>query len=352
MQIIGKTVLIAPLNWGLGHATRCMVIIDKLLLLNCKVIVASDGAALTFLKREYPTLTFLELPGYNITYSKTPSLLKLKLALQSFFIYQVIRKEHKLISDCISDYDIDLIISDNRFGVFSNKVPCIYITHQLQVLSGFTTWLTSKIHQGFIKKFSGCWVPDLADNKSLAGNLAYTNNLDYKKIGVLTRLQKTECVEDIDVLFLISGPEPQRSILEQIFLEEIKKNTNYKIVLIKGKVENEQKIEVTDLLTVYNFANSIQINELLNRSKHVVCRSGYSTIMDLSVLQKKALLIPTPGQNEQEYLAKYLQEQEYLPFVVQDKFRFELIKMADNYKGLPIGKPLDDVMFLKLFTDL
>lgn len=351
MQISEKTVLIAPLNWGLGHATRCIVIINKLLALNCKVIVASDGAALEFLKQEFPNLHFLELPSYNITYAKNSYFFKIKLASQFFTIYKAICKEKIIISDWVDRYAIDLVISDNRFGAWSNRIPSVYITHQLQVISGVTTWLTSKIHQKIIKKFTTCWVPDFSSlESSLAGELGRVEGIKYENIGPLSRLKKENLPMNIDVLFLISGPEPQRSILENIFKDQIKNNSNLRIVLVGGKFESEQIINTNGLITYYNYATSNQMNDLLNSSKQIVCRSGYSTIMDLCVLNKKALLLPTPGQDEQEYLAQYLDKKGFLPYVKQDMFTMEALQLLEKSKGLPFDKPIDDLSFLKLFT--
>ncbi|UYW01288.1 glycosyltransferase [Flavobacterium agricola] len=353
MQISNKTVLLAPLNWGLGHATRCIVVIQHLQALNCKVIVASDGEALQFLKGEFPDLQFLELPSYKIKYAQSKFFFKLKLASQLFKIYKIYKAEKKVVAQWVFDYGIDLIISDNRMGVVSNQVPSVYITHQLTVLSGFSTWLTTKMHQQIIKQFTCCWVPDFEDaKKSLAGILAQADLLNIKKIGPLSRLYKTDVAITIDVLFLVSGPEPMRKQLENIFRKEIAQLTDKKMVLVCGLVEAEQRITINKQTTIYNFATSEQMNFLMNQAELIVCRSGYSTIMDLSLLQKKALLIPTPGQNEQEYLAEYLQSQNFLPFVPQAAFTFAALQIDTKYKGLPVGKPLPMLLIQQLLSEL
>ena len=352
MQILNKTVLIAPLNWGLGHATRSIVIIKALLDLKYNVIIASDGIALQFLKAEVPDLLFLELPSYNISYAKKTFFFKLKLMAQFFSVYKSVQAEKKMIEKWIALYKIDILISDNRFGVYSAQIPSIYITHQLRVFSGITTGITSLFHQQIIKKFTSCWVPDF-DNfeHSLAGKLSQSNKLTVSKIGPLSRLKKENIDEVIDVLFLVSGPEPQRTILENLFRNEIAKNSHLRLVLVGGLLEEQQRIEVTDLVTYYNYATSSQIETLMNSSKQIVCRSGYSTIMDLCALQKKALLIPTPGQDEQLYLASYLQEKQFLPFVAQNKFTFENLDLIKNYKGLPYQNTLDTALINQILAD-
>lgn len=351
MQISDKTVLVAPLNWGLGHATRCIAIINKLLELNCKVIIASDGAALKFLQQEFPELLCLELPSYNITYSKSSLFFKFKLFFQIFNVYQSVLAEKKIVANWVERYKIDILISDNRLGVISKHIPSVYITHQLNVMSGITTNLTTWFHKFFIKKFTYCWVPDYESSEmSLAGKLSCNTNIKAFKIGPLSHIKRIETINEIDIFFLVSGPEPQRSLLEKIFRREIEKNDHLKIVLVCGFVEDKQRIVCENGAIIYNFATSEQMQELLNASKKIVCRSGYSTIMDLSFLQKKALLIPTPGQDEQIYLAKYLKKQNFLPYVNQQDFTFEHLVEVDKYKGLPHDKPLCTILFNNVFT--
>ena len=331
-----KTILIAPLNWGLGHATRCIPIIKALLENNYTPIIASDGIALMLLKKEFPNLQALELPSYEIEYAKNGGNLKWKLFTNSLKTIKAIQQEKKIITTWIEKYNLSGIISDNRLGVFCNKVPSIYITHQLNVLSGNTTWLTSKIHQNSIKKFKECWIPDMNSTPNLSGKLGHIENstLNLKYIGTLSRLHKKETDKKFDLMIILSGPEPQRGILEEILNVEILKFSG-KTIFIKGIIEKNQIKEQIDNVTYYNFMNSSELEKYFNESEIVLCRSGYTTIMDLVKLQKKAFFIPTPGQYEQEYLAKKYNSEGLVPYANQNDFKMENIQEANIYKGLP-----------------
>ena len=306
---MSKRILIAPLNWGLGHATRCMPIIDALIIHGFKPIIASDGIALWLLKKEYPKLEFIELPSYNIKYSKKGNFLKLKLLKDAPKILKAIKAEHKIIQDLVINNKIDGIISDNRLGIYSKMIPSVYITHQLNVLSGNTTWLSTKTHQKGIKKFDECWIPDHEGDNNLSGELGHSKKpLETTKyIGTISRFSKTNLPKKYDLMVLLSGPVPQRTLLEGKLLLELK-DYNGKVIFIKGIVESKQQITTQNNFTIYNYMTSLELEKAINESNIIVSRSGYTTIMDLAKLEKKVFFIPTPGQFEQEYLARYLEK--------------------------------------------
>ncbi len=335
MKAITKNILVAPLNWGLGHATRCIPIIQELEKNGFTPIIASDGIALLLLQKEFPHLESLELPSYKIEYAKDGKDFKWKLIKNIPKIILAIFKEKKFIKELVNKYDLKGIVSDNRLGVYSNKVPSVFITHQLNVLTGNTTWISSKLHQHFIKKFTECWVPDFQESPNLTGKLAHLRNssLHLKYLGSLSRLEKKELVYKYELMVILSGPEPQRTLLEEKIIHELQ-NYNGKVIFIKGKVENNQKKDVEKNTTYYNFMTSKEIENAYNESEIVLCRSGYTTIMDLAKLEKKAFFIPTPGQFEQEYLAKRLKRNGIAPFAKQDDFRIENLLEIEFYKGL------------------
>ena len=330
------SILVAPLNWGLGHATRCIPIIKALLEHNYKPIIASDGNALALLKIEFPDLEILELPSYQIEYAKNGKNLKWQLLKNSLKTIKAIQQEKKLVKSWIKKHNIDGIISDNRFGVFSNKIPSVYLTHQLNVLSGNTTWMTSKLHQNIIKKHTECWVPDSETTPNLSGELGHLEEtkLNIKYIGPLSRFHKKETDKKFDLMIILSGPEPQRGILERKLTTEILDYSG-KTLFIKGVVEKNQIKQQIANVTYFNFMSSFELEQAFNESEIILCRSGYTTIMDLVKLQKKAFFIPTPGQFEQEYLAKKYKEEGLVPFAMQDDFKIENIQVIDNYKRLP-----------------
>lgn len=331
-----KTILIAPLNWGLGHATRCIPIIKALQENNFNPIIASDGIALELLRKEFPYLKTLELPSYQIEYAKNGKNFKWKLIKSLPKMLEAVRAEKKVVKKWIKKYGIDGIISDNRLGVFSKKIPSIFITHQLNVMTGNTTWFTSKIHQHIIKKFTACWIPDVNSKLNLTGKLGHleNNSLAITYLGPLSRMHKMELAIQYDLMIILSGPEPQRGLLENHLIEEIKRFDG-KVVFVKGIIEAKQKKEQIGNVTYYNFMKTRQLEYTFNESEKVLCRSGYTTIMDLAKLNKKAFFIPTPGQYEQVYLAEKLQEEGLVPYATQDNFRIENLSQIDQFKGLP-----------------
>ena len=332
---MNKNILIAPLNWGLGHATRCIPIINALLKHDFTPIIASDGAALALLTKEFPDLEALELPSYNISYAKKGYYLKFKLLMDTPRILKTIRAEQIATELIVKTHHLAGIISDNRFGVYSKDLPSVYITHQLNVLSGNTTWLSTKIHHKTIQRYNECWVPDTLEKPYLSGKMGHIDNcrLNIKFIGPLSRFQKSTSDFQYDIMVLLSGPEPQRGILEEKLLTAF---INYKgqVLFVKGIIEKEQTVKKSGNLTIYNFMTSKLLEKSLNSSELIVARSGYTTIMDLSKLGKKAFFIPTPGQFEQEYLAKQLTADKLADSCDQNAFSLEKLTTSSQFKGL------------------
>ncbi len=346
-----KTILVAPLHWGLGHATRCIPIIQTLLDYNFKVIIASDGGALALLRKEFGDLESIELPSYDIRYPKKGKLFKWKMLLKLPKIKKIISKENEIVEQLVSEGKIQGIISDNRLGVRSNKIPSAYITHQLNVLSGFSTKFSTKAHQNIINKFDECWVPDIEGESNLSGILGHlkTATFPIKYLGVLSRMKKLELIIRYDILVILSGPEPQRTLLEELLIKELR-GKNKSVLLVQGRVESIQKKEQLDNITRFNYMTSEELEKAINESEIIVSRSGYTTIMDLATLNKKAFFIPTPGQFEQEYLAKRMKGLLFAPFCKQDEFTFEKLKGIELYKGLQIeNEPPNYKELLNLF---
>lgn len=344
-----KRILIAPLNWGLGHATRCIPIINELIRNNFKPIIASDGFALQLLKKEFPKLETFELPSYNIRYSKNPKNLKLKLLKDTPHILKTIKKEKKVVAEIVKTNAISGLISDNRFGVRHNDIPSVFITHQLQVLSGNTTWLSTKIHQKIISKFDDCWIPDYKLEKNLSGILGHTENFKtkFKYLGPLSRFEKQDLKIKYQLLVLLSGPEPQRTFLEEKLYKELRTYQG-NICFVKGVVESEQTKIRHKNMTIYNYMTSAELQIALNESAMVLSRSGYTTIMDLAKLEKKAFFIPTPRQYEQEYLAKKLEDEGIAPSCHQNEFHIDSLSEVENYSGFKFEE--FEVNFPELFS--
>jgi uncharacterized protein (TIGR00661 family) len=329
-----KTLLVAPLNWGLGHATRCIPIIRALKEDGYKVIIASDGAALELLCKEFPDEKTVKLPGYNISYSKKGSDFTRKMLASCPRVYKAVRAEHKLLDALIDSHNIDGVISDNRLGLYTSKVPTVFITHQLTVLSGKNTWLSSLLHKKFIKRYDHCWVPDYKGDNNLSGKLGHPKNaiIPTTYLGPLSRLKPTTVSPRYKAIAVLSGPEPQRTLLEEILLRELKKYPG-KVLLVQGIVAGEQSITKTSNIKIVNYLTSSELEKAINASEFVISRSGYTSIMDLACLGKKAFFIPTPGQPEQEYLAERLKNKGVIPFSKQDDFKIKDLAKIKVYNG-------------------
>lgn len=328
-----KKILVAPLNWGLGHATRCIPIIKALLDNEFEPIIAGDGAALAFLQKEFPQLKYYSLPSYRIEYSKRNTQ-KYLLLLNTPHVIRALLKEKKEVEKIHKKEGLSGIISDNRFGVRNSKIPSIYITHQLNVLSGNTTFFTTLLHQKIISRFDECWVPDFIGQPKLSGDLSThnNNNLKIRYIGAISRFKKKPSRKKYDLLILLSGPEPQRTILEDKLLLELN-SFDQKVLFIRGILSEHKKEIFSNKVTVVNYMLTEDLEKALNDSELVLARSGYSTILDLAKLGKSAFFIPTPGQYEQEYLSNRMKELQIAPFENQDAFRLEMLERTEKYNG-------------------
>ena len=334
----------------MGHATRCVPIIQALIDDGFEPVLASDGNALLLLQKEFPFLKSYTLPSYNIKYSKTGKNLKFKLLLSVTSILLAVRKEKNIVSKLIKNENIEGVISDNRFGVFSTKIPSVYITHQLNVLSGRTTFITSKTHQKIIAKHKECWVPDFETEPTFSGNLGHLGNNSFKLkyIGILSRLKPSKVQIKYNLLVLLSGPEPQRTMLENKLLFELQ---NYKgnILFVRGILSNSTKISAKNNIEIIDYLGTEALEKAINESDLVLARSGYSTIMDLAVLGKKAFFIPTPGQFEQEYLAESIEGKGIAPFSKQKDFNLKKLDETENYSGFSPCKTKIDLNLFSLF---
>lgn len=328
MALNNNRILIAPLDWGLGHATRCVPIIKHLLLQNCTVFIGAEGSSAKLLKTEFPNITILPLKGYQVKYSKNRFSFLWKIITQLPWILNVIHFEKRWVDDAIKTHNINGIISDNRLGFCSNKIPSVYLTHQLLIKTGVKIFdkIAQKIHYNFINKFSVCWVPDFEEEKSLAGELSHPKtfpNIPVQYIGPLSRFNNLNLSVEFQLCILISGPEPQRSLFEKILLSQLHR-CKEKMVMVRGLPDEENALNHSfENLTIYNHLDAEKLNIVIAQSEMVLSRSGYSTIMDLITLNKKAILVPTPAQPEQEYLAIHLKNNGLFEFVQQEDLKID-----------------------------
>lgn len=307
--------MISPLDWGLGHASRCIPIIKYLLEKGHKVIVAGSGLSLELLQQNFKDeVVFVNIPGYNISYAKGANTFAFKVLQQVPHILQTIQSEHKLVQQLVQQFEIDAIISDNRYGVYHRAIPSVFMTHQYQILSGSGTIMDKlllKLHESRMQRFQSIWIVDEERRQdALVCKLSHPismrmSNVEY--IGHLSQLESAPYHSSglKRILLLLSGPEPARTQLYQQFLEQAIPLDQYSFVIITGSNLPIESVAAAHIQQ-YGLSDQTFIQSQLQAADMVVCRSGYSTIMDLIAVQQKALLIPTPGQTEQEYVADSL----------------------------------------------
>lgn len=337
-----KKVLVAPLDWGLGHATRCIPVIHELLKLKCIVFLAGRGDSLLLLRKEFPLLSFFFLEGYDPVYPANGSM-GWSMAKQLVKFSRVIKKEHEQVEALINEHKIDLIISDNRYGCWSEKIPSVIITHQLNILMPkHLAWLQKLINglnESLLKKFSCCWVPDYPEEEnSLAGKLSFYDGDSLPHvthIGPISRLCNVVSHENkYEVTCVFSGPEPQRSIFEKIVTEQLLRSGLHYFVA-RGTPSNAGLGLLESNKS--EFLNSEALQTVISQSSIVIARSGYSMIMDLASMGKKAILIPTPGQTEQEYLADRWKEKGIAYSMTQHNFDLKAALIESNaYAGFKV----------------
>ena len=354
--------LVVPMNWGLGHATRLIPVIRELKNTGTEVLLGGSPLHQKIIQEDIAGLETVELPSLNIRLSghKT-QVFSLTLQLP-IFLFQIL-KEHLALRKLIREKGIDIVISDNCYGLWNRSVYTVFITHQLQIKLPrnirFFEKTVNRINSFFIRKYNECWVPDMEEAGGFAGELSHTlkkkHNIKY--MGILSRFMPeefnvTEARKNRKkrILFILSGPEKQRTVLETIIRQEIRNiSEEYDYTVIRGQLSTTDND--TGLWLAH--ANSGEMFRLIQEASIVICRAGYSTIMDLLTLKKPAILIPTPGQTEQEYLAKYLSGKGYFYSCKQHLFRVrpvisEFEKQHFIHSSILVNNRIED--YIKTFV--
>lgn len=334
---MSKTLLFGALDWGLGHATRSIPLLNYFKEKGWELVIAANERPKQILQEAFPTAQIVEPPAYNITYSKQPSFITLRLLQQAPKLLRVISEENRWLDQLISSTSVDLILSDNRYGFYHLSIPSWIMTHQLAPMSGWgglADRLVYQLHQRMLKPFDQILVPDLPKAPGIAGRLSHpitpTPHTHY--IGLLSRLSPTFEVPTLEVptlevVVVLSGPEPSRTIFEETIRRQLK-SFKGRYVLVQG-LPNVPQTEPQ----ILPYADPKTLVELYHQAKLIICRSGYSSVMDLLALGKKALLVPTPGQTEQLYLADHLETIGLFPSMRQEAFELEkAIQKAEGFK--------------------
>ena len=325
------SICISPLDWGLGHATRCIPIIHALKAQGHTIYIATEGHHEVILKEAFPDAPFLPLRGYHVRYTKNRSLFFANMFLQAPKVLWSIINEYYWLKQMQKRYSFDLIIADNRVGFYHKKVPSVFITHQLYMIMPFD-WasnLFQKLQYAWIKRFDACWVPDMEGPNNLSGKLgnpAVKPSIPLWYMGCLSRLHynisnKTVNTNNVPIHFLgiVSGPEPQRTILEDLIWEAGNKQ-ELPFVVVAGLPKNEQYHKASQTGTLYHHLSGSHLANQISNASYIICRGGYTSLMELIPFEKKLIIIPTPGQTEQEYLGKYWQEKNWAICIPQNEF--------------------------------
>jgi UDP-N-acetylglucosamine transferase subunit ALG13 len=272
-------------------------------------------------------------------------------------ILKGIKEEYKQLDEIIDDYKIDTVISDNRYGCWNKKVKSILITHQLMVKSPFFEKFLHKKILSYVRNFDECWIPDVEGENNLSGDLSHKYSVPENCyfIGPLSRFANhptsPQPEQQYDIMAIISGPEPQRSIFEKMVIEQLE-SSSFKSLVVCGKTNNSKTINQKKNIKIVSHLNAEDMENAIRRSGIILCRSGYSSIMDLAYLGKKAIFVPTPGQTEQEYLAELLMQRRVAYAQSQSSFHLKAtLNKSKEYKGFQNtttthgSKSLNDLLF-------
>lgn len=342
-------ILLAPLDWGLGHATRCIPIIKELIIHEFEIWIAATGDQKALLQREFPLLSYVELPGYHVKYDKNRAFTFLRLIGSIPKILIRIKDEHRWLEEFRQRVGLDAVISDNRYGLWGEGLYSVLITHQLGIRTSLGSrmdrWV-QRLHYRLIDRFSTVWVPDLEEGMGLAGVLSHPGRMPSpptRYIGLLSRMAEvpTAMERPIDLLVILSGPEPQRTILERILWQQLG-DLRGSVVLVRGLPGGGEALGGLPNVQVHDHLPAGELNKAFLQAKLVLARAGYSTVMDLVRLKKRAILIPTPGQTEQEYLGRYLAHRQIAVCVRQKGFSLaEALLRADKFPYVTVQEKKD-----------
>jgi uncharacterized protein (TIGR00661 family) len=361
MRKIGRNdkkplILFSPLDWGMGHTTRCIPLLTSLLESGCEVLVACNSTQKIILENELPNLRFVDLEGYEVRVAGKNGFTKLKIVAQITNILTKIKGENRWLSRFLNSNKVDAVISDNRYGLYNAFVTCIFITHQLRPYSGlglFIDAIMQRFLYSYVNKFHSCWIPDYQHPPGLAGNLSHAQKkpkIPVSYIGCMSRLQISQTHVDInnELLIILSGPEPQRSLFENLLLEELAKapdDLKSRTIIIRARPSASSTKQYINGIACYDHVNANHLSALAHQSAFIISRSGYTTLMDMFKLKKKMILVPTPGQAEQEYLAEVCAKNNYALSYRQHSF--SLLHALNAAKAFHYSLPEFDMELYK-----
>lgn len=305
-----KIILYSVLDWGLGHATRSIPIIEDMLAKGNKVILAGNGKSIQLLAKRFPDLALEIIEGHQILYAGNSFFLGIKVASQVPAFLKQVKNEHSKIEELVLKHQVDALFSDHRYGCYSNEAPSYFITHQLSIKVPFGHLLVQQLHRRLMSKFSEIIVLDVEGETSLGGDLSRRIKLNQRinYVGTYSRFRGRELNPEgqkhYKAVAIVSGPEPNRSIFEHRLMEQFGKDAAHHFAIVRGNPSGIMSQSSKGNITFYDHLDDDSLLKLMAQSQKVISRSGYSSLMDYQSLGIRAELYPTPGQTEQEYLAK------------------------------------------------
>lgn len=348
-----KNVLICPLDWGLGASSRCIPIIQLLLNSGANVTIAADNESLSFLKKQFPQLNYIRFPFAKLSLSPQKKFCFFYTFKTILRFQKAIKRENRLLQYYINEYNIDIVISDSRLGLSSDKAYCIYLSHYFHLKLGMGKFVDNfvfKLYTRYLSRFDECWIPDFEGEKNLSGSLSHPLNLSIPTyyINPISRFSgslEEECSnqDQIDILAVITGDKSKRKQLQDLIISQLK-NTGIKALLVGCMLEKSEQENIPNI-SFYPYLSKNQLLSCSKFTKIIISRSGYSVISDLCFLGRSAILVPEPCLLEQTYLAQYHKEKGHFYYEEQD--RFNLLKAIEKSKNYTPPKLTEDFSILK-----
>lgn len=343
---MAKRILFAVHDWGLGHASRSLLLIRALVERGDSItVVSAAGDGMRLLQSELgDACRFVSYRDIPKPFSRWPAMFYLRMSLATPWVLARMRSEHRFVEALVAREHYDCVVSDSRFGMWSANIPSYCILHSLrQIIPGRPRWMERLVERGqrdLTKGFTRILIPDIEEQQGLSGELGHDPVIDWGVdrlcyIGPLSGISRTDAPVDIDCFFSISGIEPQRSILEKRVLAALPQ-LDGRIVVTLGRPAQAGSCRQSGNATVHGYLDRKAQGEMLNRARLVMTRSGYTTLMELAELGQRALLVPTPGQSEQEYLARFHHQRGHVWSTTQRNLDFARdIAQAMARPGLP-----------------
>lgn len=356
-----RNILVCPLGWGLGHTTRMIPLIRKIMTMNCRVIFGGDRWQIDLIRKEIPEIQCINFRGFSIKYSGFLPQYIVILIFSPLFWYHSLR-EHFQLKKLIKEHNIDIVISDSRIGLWNRCVKSVLVTHLIRIplprLMGIFENLTVPLSRIVINRFTYCFIPDLPGEVNLSGRLSHRLCLprNAKYIGILSRFHgKQEAKENIKgkyfCIAIMSGPSPQKEILTQKVIDILKEQKGNSIILT-GNPSSASPGRQEGNIMIVNHLPQDEWLRVIRQSELIITRSGYTTIMELYSLRRSAILIPTPGQAEQEYLARYLSEKKWFSYIRQKHLGKKSLPVASANRLPGYSEEENDSLLSKALNEL